>query len=149
MTIGPRFDVRPQQRGRDGLPPLAVSNPPTIEDVMIDRIKIRVSGSFGHASSADNAGTLFDRYNSILLERASEETSNWGNPRGASQNTSRVGLNSNVHSVIQDATININWAREATKIGLNVTVNPTRTLVHRLAEIEQNDDPMATLEALT
>lgn len=148
MTIGPRFDIRPQQRGRDGLPPLALSNPPRIEDVMIDRIKIRVSGSFGHASSADDAGALFDRYKSILLERASEETSNWKAPTGKSRSTSRASLRPSGHSTIKDASITIRWAREAVNIGLNVTVNPTRTLVHRLAEIEQTDDPMAMLAAL-
>lgn len=149
MTIGPRFDIRPQQRGRDGLPALAASNPPRIEDVMIDRIKIRVSGSFGHASSADDAGALFDRYKLILMERASDAASNWNAPTGRSKSTSRIGLRSNNHSTIRDASITIKWAREATKFGLNVTVNPTRTLVHRLSEIEQTDDPIGTLATLT
>ena len=149
MTVGPRFDVRPRQRGRDGLPGLEAFNPPKFEDVMIDRIKVGVSGAFGNPASSEDAGRLFDRYKYLLLDRAADPASNWKAPSGRSRSATRAELKPDPNTTISKGVINIRWARDAVTIRLNLTLNPTRTLSHRLAEIGDSPDPIGLLASLT
>jgi hypothetical protein len=116
---------------------------------MIDRIKIGVSGAFGDPSSSEDAGRLFDRYKQLLLKRAAVPASDWKAPSGTSNSASRVELKSNPNTTISHGAINIRWARDATAIRINLTLNPTRTLCHMLAEIGDRADPIGRLAALT
>jgi hypothetical protein len=40
----PRYDIRTRKRGRDGVKPLDAAVPPVLDDMMIDLIRLRVTG---------------------------------------------------------------------------------------------------------
>lgn len=148
MMSDPRFEIRPRQRGRDGLLALDVRNPPLMRDVMIDRLDITVRGSFGASVSEDGAGDLFDRYKHLMLQRSSFTDANWGAPASQSRTKCRVSIRGNPNSTIQNGAISVEWARNEVNFSIRLTLNPTRTLRHRLSEIQASDYAMAELQSL-
>lgn len=132
MTLGGRFELRPSQRSRNGVPALGLNNPPTVPDVMIDKLVVSVSGSFGPRTTEDNAGKLFEHYRAILEARVQRGAGDWQAPRGKAAASFWVQMRPAAATTIGEAKLKVEWAKETVNLRLKMSLNPTRTLLHRL-----------------
>ena len=144
-----RFEVRARQRGRDGFKPLAGNAAPTVADMIIDRIELSVTGTFGPRVPMENAGELLTAYREmLLLARGCEATARWLAPQQRSRVRFRMPLAQSSASTISHAVVRANWTPDRVELSLRIVANPTRTLVHCLPRLSGRSDPLSVLRSM-
>ncbi|PHR98132.1 MAG: hypothetical protein COA80_05995 [Leeuwenhoekiella sp.] len=126
-----RYDVRARQRSRYGVKALDLAVPPTRDDMMIDLLRLRVTGWVGAPSTSAPAHDLFGRYRSALSSHRSEGlTGNLGfkGPSAYFRSTGRPDK----RWLITELSLDARSETDRVKVSLNINLNPTRILHHRL-----------------
>lgn len=141
-----RYDVRPGQRDRDGLLGLDARNPPSLGDVMLDKIVVRVPGTFTVRDSHGDAGTMLDLLKEIF-QASSASAPLWGAPKGKTPKAFSVEL-AQPDDWTLNAKLTASLSRPAVDLGLRLGVNPTRTLRHLMPEMRERSDPIEYLNGL-
>ena len=113
---------------------------------MIDRLAIRIGGAVGERATPEGAGELFERYRSMMLERAGH-VSAWSAPSVSQRHKCETVFTPNA-STISFASLKAEWAYDRVLLSLRMDLNPTRTLVHLLPEAVQSADAAAMLRAM-
>lgn len=140
MTGGMRWDIRPEQRSQNGLKGLARSNPPTLDDILIDRVDLSVKGVFALRGDEDSGPRQFDALGRLLAEQDTV----WTSPHRNASNTFRVKLR-NKEQWTFNASLRAQLDKQSPKLTLLAALNPVRTLHHRLAELPDDADFVSLL----
>ncbi|MEZ0498206.1 hypothetical protein [Sphingomonas sp. IW22] len=143
MAMHPRYDLRPRQRSRNGVKALDLAARPTRDDMMIDLIRMRVTGWIS-ATSRDAVHDLFRRYRAALTSREDQNRA-WSaisdKPSEYYRTTFRPGANWLMNETFLDA----RQDADRVKVSLSISINPTRILHHPLVALP---DQMAREELL-
>lgn len=144
MAMHPRYDVRARQRSRYGVKALDLAAPPTRDDMMIDLLRLRVTGWVTGPSTSATPHDLFEGYRSALSSRRSEDLT--GNPvsKGPSAYF-RSTWRPDKRWLINELALEARAEADRVKTSLTISLNPTRILHHRLIGLP---DQMARDELL-
>lgn len=147
MAIDPRWTIRPRQRGRFGVPGLHRPNRPSAQEMAFDKIVVTVPGHFQSiADDPISPSEVFDDYRQILLSRA--ETSEWVWTHPVLSRASFKTELTRARRTISGSVIRARWADEVHELTLQLSLNPTRTLIHALAMFGGDQNVSDGLEAL-
>lgn len=144
MAGGKRWDVRPEQRSKDGLKGLARTNPPTLPDLHVDRIELTIKGTFALRGKEEDGPAQFDE----LIRLFTENETLWTAPARKASNSFTVKLRAADQWTIS-ATMQAQLDKGRPELTVRPSLNPTRTLHHLLAELAHNDDPLAHLQNMS
>jgi hypothetical protein len=109
---------------------------PRLNETLVDKIDVSVSGSFGPETDMHSAGQLFETYRMMLVQRVQQSGNHWRAPKGQSLAKFTARLRSD-HLTVSDATIKVEWAQTTVNLSVRLTLNPTRTLIHNLPSIAE------------
>jgi|GEM_PF-5712741 len=149
----PGWRIRPRQRGRAGFKALTLDNRPTASELAYDKLVVTVPGHVTRirhdAHPQDDpveTGLLIDSYRDAIGRR-SALTGAWGLP-GAGPDYFKTKLLNPV-GTISGAQFNTKLAHAGLGILLTMTLNPTRTLIHALASVQDEPDATVALARLS
>ena len=149
----PGWQIRARQRGRAGFKALTLDNRPTASELAFDKLVVTVPG---HVSliqrgvhpldEAVETRLLIDSYRDVIHRRATV-SNDWGLP-GKGPDYFKTKLLNPV-GTISGAQFNTKLTHAGLGILLTLTLNPTRTLIHALAAVQDEPDAAVALARLS
>ncbi len=143
----PRIFVRARQRSRNALRAFDRSLIPAIGEVGVDRVQIRVAGSWGVLGVPHPDAITVDEYFDLLT---SSHDVDWFRLPERLRNGLLIQTRSNPATTLGPMEISVNGRNEGRgRLSVNLKgANPTRTLAHLLADLGHEPDFTAVIAAL-